>query len=118
MIYRHIMQRGWSAARQAFVQHQDADVLDAAVLMMPLANSRRPEVAFHPGCAHRGVGVRFASLRYDWHASPDGLRGEEGTFSIWSFWYVEALTRAGRLDEISRTGEQQGNSRRPSPTSR
>jgi hypothetical protein len=65
--------------------------------------------------------------RYDPEASPDGLRGEEGTFSICSFWYLEALTR--RIDEarlafekmltyanlgldaeqISRTGEQQGN---------
>ena len=37
--------------------------------------------------------------RYNVEASPDGLRGDEGTFSICSFWYVEALTRAGRLDE-------------------
>jgi GH15 family glucan-1,4-alpha-glucosidase len=27
------------------------------------------------------------------------VRGEEGTFSACSFWYVEALTRAGRLEE-------------------
>jgi GH15 family glucan-1,4-alpha-glucosidase len=68
--------------------------------------------------------------RYDPEASPDGLRGEEGTFSICSFWYVEALTRSGRIEEallafekmltyanhlglyaeqISLTGEQQGN---------
>ena len=37
--------------------------------------------------------------RYNVEASPDGLRGDEGTFSMCSFWYVEALTRAGRLDE-------------------
>ena len=29
----------------------------------------------------------------------DGLQGIEGTFSICSFWFVEALTRAGRLEE-------------------
>jgi len=32
----------------------------------------------------------------------DGLEGEEGTFNLCSFWYVDALTRAGRLRE-SRT---------------
>ena len=34
--------------------------------------------------------------RYNPRASPDGVRGAEGTFSACSFWHVEALTRAGR----------------------
>ena len=41
-------------------------------------------------------------LRYDPVAFDDGVEGGadgEGTFSLCSFWYVEALTRAGRLDE-------------------
>jgi GH15 family glucan-1,4-alpha-glucosidase len=29
----------------------------------------------------------------------DGLSGGEGTFNLCSFWYVEALTRAGRVKE-------------------
>ena len=29
----------------------------------------------------------------------DGLAGTEGTFNLCSFWYVEALTRAGRVKE-------------------
>ena len=37
--------------------------------------------------------------RYDPAASPDGLRGSEGTFNLCSFLYVEALARAGRLDQ-------------------
>jgi GH15 family glucan-1,4-alpha-glucosidase len=38
--------------------------------------------------------------RYDvGMAASDGLDGEEGTFSICSFWWVEALARSGRLDE-------------------
>jgi GH15 family glucan-1,4-alpha-glucosidase len=37
--------------------------------------------------------------RYHVHHTADGLQGEEGTFSICTFWMVEALTRAGRLDE-------------------
>jgi GH15 family glucan-1,4-alpha-glucosidase len=37
--------------------------------------------------------------RYNVEASPDGLEGNEGTFTMCSFWYVEALARAGHLDE-------------------
>ncbi|MGH3783248.1 MAG: glycoside hydrolase family 15 protein [Pseudonocardiaceae bacterium] len=132
-IYRQIMQRGWSAARQAFVQHEDDDVLDAAVLMMPMTKFISPtDPKWLATLDALTVGLVSDSLvyRYDPQASPDGLRGEEGTFSLCSFWYVEALARAGRLDEarlafekmltyanhlglyaeeISRTGEQQGN---------
>jgi pentatricopeptide repeat protein len=37
--------------------------------------------------------------RYNPEASPDGLAGTEGTFSMCSFWFVEAMSRAGRVDE-------------------
>ena len=36
--------------------------------------------------------------RYNVHASPDGLAGGGATFSMCSFWWVEALARAGRLN--------------------
>ena len=38
-------------------------------------------------------------FRYHPEASPDGLDGDEGTFTICSFWYVEALAAAGRVRE-------------------
>ena len=44
--------------------------------------------------------------RYDPEASPDGLRGSEGTFSLCTFAYVDALARAGRLDEARLTFEK------------
>jgi pentatricopeptide repeat protein len=37
--------------------------------------------------------------RYNPDASPDGLIGSEGTFSMCTFWYVDALARSGRLDD-------------------
>jgi GH15 family glucan-1,4-alpha-glucosidase len=36
--------------------------------------------------------------RYNIELTPDGLKGEEGTFNMCTFWLVEALTRAGRID--------------------
>jgi pentatricopeptide repeat protein len=37
--------------------------------------------------------------RYNVEASRDGLPGTEGTFSMCTFWLVEALTRARRVEE-------------------
>ncbi|MFH8217948.1 glycoside hydrolase family 15 protein [Streptomyces sp. NPDC018057] len=132
-IYRRIMDRGWSERRGAFVQYEGGDVLDAAVLMMPLAKfiaPTDPKWLSTLDALTEDLVSDSLVYRYDPRTSPDGLRGEEGTFSICSFWYVEALTRAGRLDEarlafekmltyanhlglfaeeIGRTGEQQGN---------
>ena len=101
-IYSQIMHKGWSEERQAFVQHYGSDVLDASILLMPLTLFIAPEgpaLALDARRDRRRAGVRLARLPLQPEASPDGLRGDEGTFSMCSFWYVEALTRAGRLDE-------------------
>ncbi|GGO88971.1 glycoside hydrolase family 15 protein [Wenjunlia tyrosinilytica] len=101
-VYRRIMDRGWSRERSAFVQYEGADVLDASLLMMPLGKFVSPtDPKWLSTLDALGQELVSDSLvyRYDLHAHPDGLRGEEGTFSICSFWYVESLTRAGRLDE-------------------
>jgi GH15 family glucan-1,4-alpha-glucosidase len=37
--------------------------------------------------------------RYNTNEMSDGLEGGEGTFNICTFWLVEALTRAGRVDK-------------------
>jgi pentatricopeptide repeat protein len=44
--------------------------------------------------------------RYDPIASPDGLRGSEGTFTMCTFWYVDALARSGRLEDARLTFEK------------
>ena len=101
-IYRQIMSRGWNEERQAFVQHYDTDVLDAGVLAMPLfrfvAPTDRRWLATLDAITDELVSDSLV-YRYNVEAAPDGLEGEEGTFSICSFWYVEALARAGRVDE-------------------
>ena len=101
-IFRTIMEENWSEKRQAFVQYAGGDVLDAAVLLMPLVHFIAPDDPRWLSTLD-AIGEDLVSdslvYRYDPAASPDGLAGDEGTFSICSFWYVEALSRAGRLHE-------------------
>jgi GH15 family glucan-1,4-alpha-glucosidase len=101
-IYNQIMERGWSERRQAFVQHYGSEVLDASLLLMPLVKFIAPRDPRWLSTLD-AIGEELVSdslvYRYNIEASPDGLKGDEGTFSICSFWYVEALARAGRLDE-------------------
>ena len=101
-IFHRIMQRGWSESRQAFVQHEQTEVLDASVLQMPLTDFISPtDPRWLSTLDAIGSELVADSLvhRYDPGAAPDGIDGDEGTFSICSFWYVEALARAGRLAE-------------------
>jgi len=132
-IYNQIMERGWHPARGAFVQHYDSDVLDASLLLMPLCKFIAPTdprwISTLDAISAELVSDSLV-YRYNVDASPDGLSGDEATFSLCSFWWVEALARAGRLDtarlafekmltyanhvglyseEIGPTGEQLGN---------
>ncbi len=132
-IYTEIMARGWHDERQAFVQHYETDVLDASVLLMPLVKFIAPTdprwLSTLDAISDELVSDSLV-YRYNVEASPDGLEGEEGTFSICTYWYVEAMAMAGRVDEarlafekmltyanhlglyaeqIGRTGEQLGN---------
>jgi GH15 family glucan-1,4-alpha-glucosidase len=101
--YEWVMTHGWSEARQSFNQYADSDVLDASVLIMPLVLMIAPSdprmLATLDAILADLVSDSFV-FRYDTEeAADDGLPGREGSFSLCSFWYVECLTRAGRLDE-------------------
>jgi GH15 family glucan-1,4-alpha-glucosidase len=101
-IFHRVMERGWNEQRGAFVQHEDTNVLDASVLLMPLVHFIAPDDPRWLSTLD-AIGEELVSdslvYRYDPESSPDGLDGDEGTFSICSFWYVEALARAGRVRE-------------------
>ncbi len=100
-IYHAIMRQGWNEERQAFVQHFDSDVLDASVLLMPLVkfiSPTDPRWLSTLAAIEKELVSDTLVYRYNVQAAPDGLHGEEGSFSICSFWYVEALARAGRVD--------------------
>jgi GH15 family glucan-1,4-alpha-glucosidase len=101
-IFHRIMERSWSESRRAFVQYEQSDVLDASVLLMPLVgfiSPTDPRWLSTLDAITSDLVSDSLVYRYDPAASPDGLEGDEGTFSICSFWYVEALVRAGRRAE-------------------
>jgi GH15 family glucan-1,4-alpha-glucosidase len=132
-IYEQVMARGWSDKRRAFVQHYDTDVLDASLLRMAQVGFVDPTDPMWLSTLDAMDSELVSDslvYRYDPAASPDGLRGSEGTFSLCTFWYVDALARSGRLrqaqltfdkmltyanhlglysEEIGLTGEQLGN---------
>ncbi|SFL15179.1 glycoside hydrolase family 15 protein [Geodermatophilus ruber] len=108
-IYQQVMERGFHFRRQAFVQHYDTDVLDAALLRMPTVgfiDGRDPMWSTTLQAMDRELVTDSLVYRYNPEASPDGLRGEEGTFSLCTFSYVDALTRAARLQDARTTFEK------------
>jgi GH15 family glucan-1,4-alpha-glucosidase len=132
-VYQQIMERCWSPERNAFVQYHGTDVMDASVLAMPITGFVVPTDPMWLSTLD-AIEQELVSdslvYRYNPSASPDGLTGNEGTFSICTFWYVDALARSGRLElaryvfekmltyanhlglfseEIGPTGEQLGN---------
>ncbi len=101
-IHQEILTRYWSEKKRAFVQYKDCDTLDAACLLMPMVRFISPDDprwlstldAISQELVDDSLVYRY---RVDTAAS-DGLVGEEGTFNMCSFWYVECLARAGQLE--------------------
>jgi GH15 family glucan-1,4-alpha-glucosidase len=102
-IYTNIYRTFWDPKLQSFVQFRGASTVDAAALLLPL-------VKFISATDPRWKSTLKAieqhlvedSLVYRYlpsQAAPDGMPGREGTFSMCSFWYVEALARAGDLKQ-------------------
>ncbi|KAF4584594.1 hypothetical protein EYR38_001823 [Pleurotus pulmonarius] len=106
-IYEDIMHKAWNNEGKYFGQsYEDKDVLDSAVLIMPLvffmqASDPRfvntlKQILKTP--ERGGLTSNNLVYRYDVSKSDDGVGGEEGTFCLCTLWCVEALTRAGEYD--------------------
>jgi GH15 family glucan-1,4-alpha-glucosidase len=102
-IYRDIFDRFWDPARRGFVQHPGATTFDAAALLMPLVrfvSPTDPRWLATLGGIERDLVSDSLVYRYKLgDGFSDGLSGEEGTFSMCSFWYVECLSRMGDLQK-------------------
>jgi GH15 family glucan-1,4-alpha-glucosidase len=108
-LYNQIMTRGWNDQVKAFTQHYDTQVLDSSLLLMPIEDFISPTdprwLSTLDGMNKELVSDSLV-YRYNPASSPDGLHGEEGTFSLCTFLYVDALARAGRLDDAVLTFEK------------
>ena len=102
-IYQEVMEKGWNPEKKSFVQYYGGEAMDASLLMMPLVKFVGPtdprwlstldriekELAYDTLVERYNVGA----------AASDGLSGSEGSFSLCSFWFVECLAKAGRVEE-------------------
>jgi GH15 family glucan-1,4-alpha-glucosidase len=109
-IYEEVMAKGYDPNLKTFVQCYGSPYVDASNLLMPLVKFTAPTDPRMLGTIE-ATRKRLVSdslvYRYDPEcAAPDGLAGDEGAFSICTFWWVEALTRAGYLREARLTFEK------------
>jgi GH15 family glucan-1,4-alpha-glucosidase len=102
-IHDTVMRQGWDPQRRTFVQHFGTNALDAANLIMPLVFFISPTDPRMRGTLERTMAELVSDSlvhRYEiGKGAGDGLTGTEGTFNMCTFWLVEALTRAGYLEE-------------------
>ena len=98
-IYNEIHTRFWDAKQGAFMQHAGATTVDASSLLMPLVKFISPtDPRWLSTLKLIGEELVDDSLVHRYllgKATPDGFSGQEGTFSMCTFWYAECLARGG-----------------------
>ncbi len=108
-IRAEICSRGFDAKRNTFVQYYGSSDLDASLLLMPLVGFLPPDDPRMVGTVetiqrelmHDGLLMRYSSER-----GVDGLPAGEGAFLACTFWLVDNLALAHRLDEANELFER------------
>ncbi|WP_245720231.1 glycoside hydrolase family 15 protein [Nocardia uniformis] len=107
-IHADILENGVDA-RGVFTQSYDCDTLDASLLLVVLTRFLPPDdhrvratvLAIADELTENGL-----VLRYRTETTDDGLSGEEGSFTICSFWLVSALVEIGELQRAKHLCER------------
>ncbi|WP_456309529.1 glycoside hydrolase family 15 protein [Serratia proteamaculans] len=98
-----IWENFWHKEAGHFVATRHGEFVDASMLLMPLVRfvgATDPDWLATLDVIKEKLVSDGMVRRYNVSETPaDGLQGEEGAFAACSFWYVECLARAGRLDE-------------------
>jgi GH15 family glucan-1,4-alpha-glucosidase len=106
--YRRVQEEGLDERTGGYRVSPDSDTLDASLLMLPLvkfAGPTDPRYAATLAALEEQLVVDCLVRRYPTDGA-DGLAGDEGFFVACSFWYAEALARAGRVDEAEEVFEK------------
>jgi GH15 family glucan-1,4-alpha-glucosidase len=95
-IRAEIETRGWSTTARAFAQSFDGDDLDASTLLLLITGFLPPDdprmrATVEAVADHLTDDSGFV-FRY---LNADGLSGDEGTFTICTFWLVQCLAMLG-----------------------
>lgn len=103
IIFNSIYDNFWNEERKCFVQYEGSDSVDAALLLMPIVrfiSPKDPKWLSTLDVIEEDLVSDSLVYRYRHEkAADDGLIHGEGTFSMCSFWYIECLSRAGKLQK-------------------
>jgi GH15 family glucan-1,4-alpha-glucosidase len=99
--HRYVQEECWDPALRTYVMYPGSQLLDASVLVMPLVKFAGPTDPRFLATLDRITTELVSDSLVSRYAltGVDGIADGEGTFNLCSFWYVEALTRAGRVRE-------------------
>ena len=101
-IYKDIYENFWNEKLGAWEQYKGSDSVDASALLMPLVHFITPDeprwIATLKVIEEK-LSTDVLIYRYDNTEEQDGLSGEEGTFNMCSFWFIEALAKNKEIDK-------------------
>ena len=105
-VHEFVRKHGWDDERRSYVRAPDQRELDGSLLTMVLLGFEDPRGERMHGlidAVRRELADGALVYRY---RGEDGVEGEEGAFLTCSFWLVDALARAGRIDESEELMEE------------
>jgi GH15 family glucan-1,4-alpha-glucosidase len=99
-IKQEILDKGWSEKKQSFVQRYGSDTLDASNLLMAFVGFLPPEdlrIQSTIKATIEELAQGHYVRRYKTEETPDGLTGDEGAFTMLTFWLIGALLFSGQV---------------------
>ena len=109
-IYNDVFTNFWNEEKKSFVQHKGSRTVDASCLLMPLVKFISPTdprwLSTLKAVENELVEDSLVHRYRIGNAAPDGFLGQEGTFSMCTFWYAECLARAGDAQQARFTFEK------------